>query len=115
MSFLLYCWIIGQQIQQSAQQAVQQAAQQVVTSTTTNNGGLIGTSNSNIDTSTNNVEENESTYQRELNIAIGIILLASLAPPPLKLFPPKGLPQPGIFSAGGGAIPSEILGVGLNN
>ena len=101
--FLSYLFKIGQQIQQ--------VAQQVVTSTTTNNGGLLEADNSIMDSSSNNDEGNEPTYQREIALAVGIILLASIAPPPLKLFPPNGLPQPGILSAGGGATPSSILGV----
>ena len=34
------------------------------------------------------------------------IVLAALAPPPLPMFPPQGVPQPGQVEAGGGAVPT---------
>ena len=42
------------------------------------------------------------------------IAVAALAPPPLPMFPPQGVPQPGLSggSGGGGALPSSVIGVG---
>ena len=34
------------------------------------------------------------------------IVLAALAPPPLPMFPPQGVPQPGQEEAGGGSLPT---------
>ena len=38
-------------------------------------------------------------------------ILFAISPPPLPLFPPQGLPQPGVLSGGGGALPSVVTGV----
>ena len=43
--------------------------------------------------------------------SVGTLALAAAAPPPLPLFPPQGLPQPGVISGGGGAIPASALTV----
>ena len=43
---------------------------------------------------------------------IGVpIALAAIAPPPLPMFPPQGVPQPGAASGGGGALPATVLAV----
>ena len=47
----------------------------------------------------------------------GPLVLAAVAPPPLPMFPPQGLPQPSVGSApgagggGGGSLPSASLTV----
>ena len=44
-----------------------------------------------------------------------ITTLAAFTPPPLSMFPPQGLPQPGSIgggAGGGGALPSAALSVG---
>ena len=44
-----------------------------------------------------------------------ITAIAALTPPPLTMFPPQGVPQPGgagIGGGGGGALPSAALSVG---
>ena len=42
---------------------------------------------------------------------VGVVALAALAPPPLVMFPPLGVPQPGALSGGGGALPAAALSV----
>ena len=39
------------------------------------------------------------------------IALAALAPPPLPMFPPQGIIQPGNVVGGGGGIPASVLTV----
>ena len=41
-----------------------------------------------------------------------LLTLAVLAPPPLPLFPPQGVAQPGSVTSGGGALPSSVFAVG---
>ena len=48
---------------------------------------------------------------------LGPLALATIAPPPLPMFPPQGLPQPssggapGAGGGGGGSLPSAALAV----
>ena len=42
--------------------------------------------------------------------AIGApVVLAALAPPPLPMFPPQGVPQPGFVARSGGALPATVF------
>ena len=40
-----------------------------------------------------------------------LIALVAISPPPLAMFPPQGVPQPGAVSEGGGALPASALTV----
>ena len=42
-------------------------------------------------------------------VIVAPIVLAALAPPPLPMFPPQGVPQPGAVSGGGGTLPTSVL------
>ena len=81
--------------------------------TTINQANAIINPPTNDETESNTNESEQNYLISEITIAIGIILIASLAPPPLNAFPPRGLPQPGILSSGGGALPTSILGVSV--
>ena len=46
----------------------------------------------------------------------GAVMMAALSPPPLPMFPPSGLPQPGVpgqpsVFGGGGAVPTAAVTV----
>ena len=58
----------------------------------------------------NNTEADLIIYSATLaaTALIGVpVLLAAIAPPPLTMFPPQGLPQPGSVTEGGGILPSS--------
>ena len=44
-------------------------------------------------------------------IIASITAIAALTPPPLSMFPPQGVPQPGGPGTGGGSLPSSALSV----
>ena len=62
-------------------------------------------------------ESEDAIFSSEMAIAASIvglpIAVAAIAPPPLPMFPPQGVPQPSVGggSGGGGAIPSSVVGV----
>ena len=52
-----------------------------------------------------------SEYGPTIAQTVAAAAIFAISPPPLPLFPPQGLPQPGSLSGGGGALPSIAIGV----